>query len=103
MSNTTTDTALFSVRVHADGCTAHVCIFQDGLTIGIRPGKGRLVSWTEVSRLADGPPADRYGVVVNGRLMMVFEEECEAHDRAADQRQIGLEATVIKVPVSLPS
>jgi hypothetical protein len=80
-----------------------VVVYEHGLTIGIRPGRGRLVSWTEISRLADGPPADRYGVVVNGRLLMVLEDESEANDRAADQRQLGLEASVIRVPVSFPA
>lgn len=101
MTPNDTETCLLSVRVRADGCTAHVAVYENGLTIGPRPGRGRLVTWTEVSRLADGPPADRYGVVINGRLMMVFEEESEAEDRAADQRQLGMTVTVIRVPVSV--
>lgn len=103
MTPTTPTTTLFSARVRAEGCTAHVVLYEHGLTIGSRPGRGRLVTWTEISRLADGPPADRFGVVVNGRLLMVLEEETEAQDRAADQRQLGLDAAVIRVPVSLPS
>lgn len=92
---------LFTARVRAEGCTNHVVVYEPGLTIGSRPGRGRLVTWTEIMRLADGPPADRYGVVINGRLTQVFEDECDAQNAAADQRTLGVEAAVIKVPVSL--
>jgi hypothetical protein len=94
---------LHRLRVTAEGCSAHVLVYEHGLTIGSRPGRGRLVTWSEVARLSDGPPADRFGVVVNGRLLMVLEEEADANDRAADQRQLGLDVAVIRVPVSLPS
>lgn len=93
--------ALHTARVRADGSTVHVVVYEAGLTIGSRPGRGRLVTWGEVLRVADGPPPDRFGVVVNGRLIMVMDEECEANDRAADQRQLGLDASVIRVPHSV--
>src|SRR6187551_859351 len=94
--------ALFATRPHVGGINYHVVIFQEGITIHLRPGKGRLVRWSEIARIADGPAADRYGVVINGRLVAIFDEEPEELDRAANHRQIGMDARVIRVPVTLP-
>jgi hypothetical protein len=58
------------------------------------------VTWAEVARLAEGPPADLFGVVVDGRLLPKLEgEEEQANERAAGQRRLGSEASVIRVPV----
>ncbi|HEY1188430.1 MAG TPA: hypothetical protein VGE74_12335 [Gemmata sp.] len=92
---------IYQARVRADGTPYHLSICQDGLIIGFRPGKGRLVLWSEVVKLADGPPADRYGVVVCNKLLIITEDENEANDRAAEQRTVGNEAFVIRVPVSV--
>jgi hypothetical protein len=93
--------SLFSARVRVDGCTEFVVVYETGLTIGTRPGRGRLMTWSEISRLADGPPADRFGLVVNGRLFMVYEEETDAQNQAADQRALGNVADVIRVPINV--
>ncbi|MDB5310246.1 MAG: hypothetical protein JWO38_4448 [Gemmataceae bacterium] len=93
---------LFHTKLKIDGVYHWLTVYPAGLTLHFRPGRGRLVGWPEVVDLADGPPADRFGVVVDGRLVRVCDQEAEANDRAADQRQIGSAATVIRVPQTLP-
>jgi hypothetical protein len=93
--------ALYSARVRVGTDTQVLVVYENGMQLGSRPGRGRLVTWGEVSRLSDGPPADRFGLVVDGRLILICEEEQEANDRAADQRRLGLDVAVIRVPVTI--
>ena len=61
-----------------------------------------MVHWPELVRLAEGPPADRFGLVVDGRLVGVLDDEPAAVDRAAEQRRLGSEAGVIRIPLPIP-
>lgn len=92
--------SLFSTQVKVDGVRHHLVVLPGGVQIGMRPGRGRVVPWSELVRLADGPPADQFGIVLDGRLAFVCGDEEEANDRAREQRAIGVSATVIRVPVS---
>ena len=98
MPRTKSEALIQPVRVVVDGYRHWLTVHAGGLTIHPRPGGGRLVSWSEVLRLADGPPVDRFGVVVDGRLLTIIEDEQSANDRAAEQRRLGSEAAVIRVP-----
>lgn len=69
----------------------------------MRLGAGRLVTWREIVRLAEGPPADRFGIVVDGRMLITLEEETEANDRAAELRNMGSQVIVIRVPMPFPA
>lgn len=94
-------TALFSRRVRADGCACHFVVYETGVTIGSRIGRGRLVTFGEILCLSEGPPPDRYGVVVGGRLGTIYDSEGDAQDAAANQRTLGLDAVVIRVPAGM--
>jgi hypothetical protein len=87
------------VRVVVDGFRYWLTAYPEGLTLHMRLGAGRLVQWAEVARLAEGPPADRFGLVVDGRLASILDDETAANDRAAEQRRLGSDAGVIRVPV----
>jgi hypothetical protein len=86
------------LRVTADGIRHWVTLFPEGLTMHVRSDAGRLISWDEIARLAEGVAPDRHGVVVDGRLMKVFEQEFEAADWGAELRRLGSSVCLIRVP-----